>query len=121
MKIAEKAMRIPAEALPSFMYGVDARAKDNPTERKRPEPVDRLANLRPQLNQSSLEERRAAENEDALRRAILAANKRNTDAQGRGERRKTERRKAKLPVFLDTRATRSRRQDASDTIIDFEI
>jgi len=121
MRITEKAMRIPAEALPSFMNGIDARAKDNPAERQRPEPVDRLANLRPQLNQSSLTERRNAESEEALRRALLAGNKRNGDTQGWGERRKTERRKAKLPVFLDTRATRSRRQHVSDTTVDFEV
>jgi hypothetical protein len=72
MRITENAMRIPAEAPPSFMNGIDARAKDNPAERQRPEPVDRLANLRPQLNQSSPEERRAAANEEALRRALLA-------------------------------------------------
>lgn len=114
-------MRIPTEALPSFTYGIDARAKDTTTERQRPEPIDRSANLRPQLNQSSPEERRAAANEEALRRAILAANKRNAGAQALVERRKTERRKAKQPVFLDTRATRSRRQDGANTIIDFEI
>ena len=121
MRITENAMRIPAEAPPSFMNGIDARAKDNPAERQRPEPVDRLANLRPQLNQSSPEERRAAANEEALRRALLAGKKRNADTQGWGERRKTERRKAKLPVFLDTRATRSRRQHVSDTTVDFEV
>ncbi|MFT3847840.1 MAG: hypothetical protein QM739_03935 [Propionivibrio sp.] len=117
----EKAMRIPAEALPSIMNGIDGRAKDNSAERQRPEPVDRLADLRPRLDQSSPGERSAAGNEEALRRAIMAANKGNTDAQGWGERRKTERRKMKQPIFLDTRLTRSRRQDALEATIDFEV
>ena len=114
-------MRIPTEALASFMNGIDAGAKNSSAQRQRPEPVERLADLRPQLNQSSLAERRAAENEEALRRAILAANQRNEERGAQGERRKTERRKAKQLVFLDTRLTRSRRSDTSRKSIDLEV
>ena len=114
-------MRIPSEALPSFTTVVDARAKNEPPEHRRPEPVDRLADLRPQLNQSSSGERRATEEEEALRRAILAANLRNAASLARKERRKADRRKASQPVFLDTRVTRSRRNDDTDTVIDFEV
>lgn len=114
-------MRIPTEALVSFMNGADTRAKDYSAERQRPEPVERLADLRPQLNQSSVAERRAAENEEALRRAILAANLRNEERRVQGERRKTERRKAKQLVFLDTRLTRCRRSDTTREAIDLEV
>ena len=114
-------MRIPTEALVSFMNGVDAGAKNNSAERQRPEPVERLADLRPQLNQASVAERRAAENEEALRRAILAANQRNEERRAQNERRKTDRRKAKQPVFLDTRLTRCRRSDTASEAIDLEV
>jgi len=113
-------MRIPTEALVSFMSEIDAGAKNNSAKRQRPEPVERLADLRPQLNQSSLGERRAVENEEALRRAILAAKQRNEERRAQAERRKTERRKAKQRVFLDTRLTRSRRNDAARETIDLE-
>ena len=114
-------MRIPTEALAPFMNGIDARVKDNTAERQRPEPVERLADLRPQLNQSSLAERRAAENEETLRRVMLAAKQRSEALQRQSERRRAERRKSKQHVFLDTRLTRSRRSDASGDAIDLEV
>ena len=105
----------------SFMNGIDAGAKNNTAERQRPEPVDRLADLRPQLNQSSLAERRAAENEEAVRRAVLAATERNKERRAQNERRKTERRKTNQPIFLDTRLTRCRRSDTAREAIDLEV
>jgi hypothetical protein len=113
-------MRIPTEALVSFMNEIDAGARDYSAERQKPEPVERLANLRPQLNQSSLAERRAAENEESIRRAILAAKQWNEVRRAQGERRGSERRKMKQHVFLDTRLTRSRRSDAAGAVIDLE-
>jgi hypothetical protein len=114
-------MRIPTEALVPLMNGIDTRAKDYSAERQRPEPVERLADLRPQLNQSSLAERRAAENEEAVRRAIQAAKQWNEARRAQGERRRAERRKVKQHVFLDTRLTRSRRSDAFGEAIDLEV
>lgn len=104
-------MRIPAENLAFYLLGNDKTALP---EKKGPEPVDASHGVRTALSQSFREQRKKLAEENMNRQKIRRLH-------GNDERRKTDRRKQKLPVFLDTRLSPRRTESDQNSVIDFEI
>ncbi|MFZ4536376.1 hypothetical protein [Propionivibrio sp.] len=114
-------MRIPSEATTLYLSESDNKAF---SEDKGPQPVDGSAKLRASLPHSLPKQRQASEeNLEGVEQGQNQHRKRRQSVGKNGieERRQGERRKANLPVLLDTRLTRSRRESARQSAISIDI
>ena len=117
----EQAMRIPSEILSSYLSELER--KSTPEGRKT-EPIEASVRLGGSLSPRLPEQQQAQEDEQT--KAGKNHGKRPTHHKNHAilaskERRQHERRKQKLPVLLDTRLTRHRRESGRDSSVDFKI
>lgn len=107
-------MRIPAESVPPYLGESDLKTF---AEGKRPEPIDGSAKLRGTLS-NAMPKRQRDFGKDIAPDEEEPKNRRKSVGE---DRRRDDRRKQDLPVFLDTRTTKSRRKPAQYSKINLKI
>jgi hypothetical protein len=114
-------MRIPNEFISSYFVEIDRKTT---SEGRKTEPIEASTRLGGSLSTALPKQQRAPEDSEAAAgqsHAKRQGHRKNHAILASKERRQNERRKQKLPVLLDTRLTRHRRESGRDSTIDFEI